>query len=135
VGKPVPLVYIGQSAQKQGVLGRLVQHISVGGTLLSRVQKAGVIAIEDITVIAVDLSKYQIFNGLHSLNRDALELNINRSMKAMGCKATVPFEVISYVSNSSRAFDGDIQRIADDVTAFICDEMPFFHEFTNAGAP
>jgi hypothetical protein len=126
IQKPTAFVYIGQSSQRQGALGRFVQHLDNEGTLVKRAREVGVTDFEEITVVAVDLTDYYIFNGLYSRKRDALEFLIHSSMKAKGCKSVIPFEVISYVSNCSLIHDVNIQRISEDVTQKICDEIPFF---------
>ena len=123
---PTAFAYIGQSAQKRGVLGRVTGHLGTDGTLMKRVKKAGVSNFENMTVVAMDLTEYSIFDGLYSRSRDALEFLIHSAMKAKGCKAHIPFEVISYVANCSLVHDVKIQKIAEEVTQKICDEIPFF---------
>jgi hypothetical protein len=125
--RPSAFVYIGQSAEKRGVLGRFIGHVSKDGTLMKKTKEAGVVDFEDVTVVAMDLTDYHIFDGLYSRSRTALEFLIHSSMKAKGCKANTPFEVISYVSNCSLIHDENIQRIAKEVTEKICKAIPFFN--------
>ena len=124
--RPVALVYIGQSGQKRGVLGRFLGHVDNDGTLIKKLREVGVSSFSDIAVVAMDLTEYKIFNDLYSMSREALEFLINSAMKAKGCKAKIPFEVISYVANRSLVHDFKIQEIAEEVTQKICDEIPFF---------
>ena len=125
---PTALVYIGQSAEKRGVLGRITNHLCSDGTLMKRVQDVGVLDFQNINVVAVDLTDYKIFDDLYSGKRNALEFWVNSRMKAKGCKSLIPFEVISHVANSSWIHDFKIQEIAEEVTQKICDEIPFFDE-------
>ena len=126
--KPTAFVYIGQSAQKRGVLGRFLEHTDNEGTLTKKAREAGVMDFKDITVVAIDLSDYKDFDGLYSRPRNALEFLVHTSMKAKGCKASIPFEVISYVTNSSLIHQDSIQKLAQEITDKICNETPFFKE-------
>jgi len=127
IEQPIALAYIGQTSQRQGVLGRFTEHLDDNGTLMKKAEEAGVANFENITVIAMDLTQYRIFNDLYSRPRGALEFLIHSSMKAKGCKAPIPFEVISYVANCSLVHDINIQKIAEEVTQNICDAIPFFN--------
>ena len=61
--RPTALVYIGQSAQKRGVLGRFLDHIEDDGTLMKRAREAGVSDFKDMAVVAMDLTDYKMWLG------------------------------------------------------------------------
>lgn len=124
VMKPKPLVYVGQTCQKNGVLGRFFQHMS-GGTLTEIMHENGIYEFEDISVTAVDLSEYEIFADIYSRKREALEFLIQREMKAAGCKTAMPFRVISRVYYNGEVSNHTIEKLAKQIVKDIIDEIPF----------
>lgn len=124
VMKPEPLVYVGQTCQKNGVLGRFYQHMS-GGTLIEIMKENGICEFEDVSVMAVDLSEYSIFNDVYSRKREALEYLIQREMKAQGCKTVIPFRVVSRVYHNSEVTDQEIQKLAQKIVKNIVGNSPF----------
>jgi len=131
IKNPTALVYIGQTSQKRGALGRFMQHIRTDGTLMKQVKAIGIVDIADVFVAAKDLTEYNIFEGVYSIPRNSLELLVQSTMKAKGCSSVIPFEVISTVANSSQIHDFEIQKIASDVTEMLCSEIPFFDNKQN----
>lgn len=123
--KPYPLLYVGQTSQRQGVLGRLLQHLDEEGTFRKRVLEAGVVEIEEIEVVTVDLSKYSDFANIYNRKQDALEFLIHCEMKSQGCKTKIPFEVISFVRNNNLVFDFDIQELSKIITYEVVKRLPF----------
>lgn len=122
--KPEPLVYVGQTCQKKGVLGRFHQHMS-DGTLTTIMKEKGINEFEEISVIAIDLSEYSIFNDVYNRKREALEYIIQREMKAEGCKTAIPFKVISRVYYNSEVVNQKIEKLAKKIVKNIIHKIPF----------
>lgn len=122
--KPEPLVYVGQTCQKNGVLGRFYQHMS-GGTLTEIMSENGIREFEDVSVLAIDLSEYSIFDDVYSRKREALEFLIQREMKVEGCKTPVPFKVVSRVYHNGEVSNHKIEKLAKRIVKNIIDKIPF----------
>ena len=75
--------------------------------------------------MAVDLSKYGIFNDVYNRKREALEYLIQREMKAAGCKTTIPFKVISRVDHNSAVSNFEIEKLAKEMVKDIINRIPF----------
>lgn len=125
VVKPYPLLYVGQTCQRQGVLGRFLQHLDEKGTFRKRALEAGVTEFEEIEVVTVDLSNYADLANVKNRKRDALEFLIHCEMKSQGCKTKIPFEVISFVRNNNLTFDFDIQELSKSITTNVIKKLPF----------
>lgn len=125
VMKPKPVVYVGQTCQKNGVLGRFFQHMTPGGTLTEIMSENEIYEFEDISVVAVDLSEYGIFNDVHSRKREALEFIIQREMKVEGCKSSIPFKVVSRVYHNSEVANHRLDKLAKQIVKNIITQIPF----------
>ncbi len=124
VMKPEPVAYVGQTCQRNGVLGRFFQHMS-GGTLTKIMKGNGIHEFEDVNVIAVDLSEYGIFEDVYSRKREALEFIIQREMKVEGCKSFIPFKVISRVYYNGEVKNPEIEWYAKQIVKKVIEESPF----------
>lgn len=124
VRQPEALVYVGQTCQKYGILARFYQHMS-GGTLTEKLNEIGIYSFEDITVMAIDLSGYLIFDDVYSRKREALEFLIQREMKVRGCKTKVPFKVVSQVDFNAEVYNRTIVLIAKNIMKSIGKSLPF----------
>jgi len=122
---PVPLLYVGQTCQRQGVLGRLLQHLDTNGTLRVRAIEAGIDEFQNVEIITLDLSDYLMFGDIHNRHREALEYLLHCEMKAQGCKTRIPFEVISYVRANRLTYDFDLQRMAKELVHEVVYKLPF----------
>lgn len=125
--KPLPLLYVGQTCQRQGVIGRLTQHLDDDGTLRKRAIDAGIADFETVSVFILDLTSYKEFNELHNRKRDALEYLMHCDMKAKGCKANQPFEVISNVRYNSLTLDFKLQKLSRELVDIVSNHLPFFN--------
>ena len=123
--KPKPIVYVGQTCQKNGVLGRFFQHMTPGGTLTEIMLENEIYEFEDISVVAVDLSEYGIFNDVYSRKREALEFIIQREMKVEGCKSSIPFKVVSRVYHNSEVANHRLDKLAKQIVKNIITQIPF----------
>lgn len=123
--KPVALLYVGQTCQRYGVLGRFFQHLEPDGTLRNRAIEAGIDDFENISIIAVDLSKHNKFGNAYNRYRDALEFLLHCEMKAKGCKSKIPFEVISNVRANIFVNDFELQKLSKEIANEIVDELPY----------
>ena len=117
VMKPRPVVYV--------ILGRFFQHMTPGGTLTGIMLENEIYEFEDISVVAVDLSEYGIFDDVYSRKREALEFIIQREMKVEGCKSSIPFKVVSRVYHNSEVANHRIDKLAKQIVKNIITQIPF----------
>lgn len=122
--KPEPIVYVGQTCQKNGVIGRFFQHMT-GGTLTEIMLKNGIDEFEEVSVIAVDLSEYSVFDDVYSRKREALEFLVQREMKVEGCKTLIPFKVVSTVYYNGEVSNYNVEKLAKEIVKNIIDKIPF----------
>ena len=96
-----------------------------GGTLTEIMLENEIYEFEDISVVAVDLSEYGIFNDVYSRKREALEFIIQREMKVEGCKSSIPFKVVSRVYHNSEVANHRLDKLAKQIVKNIITQIPF----------
>jgi len=110
-------VYVGQTRDNNGMLGRLSGHLKPNGTLSQRLIDKGIDNYGEMKIFACDLSGTDLFSDLYSRRRTALEYLVQIRLKVIGCEKTFPFEVISNVYDNDHIYDQQIINYADKIVA------------------
>lgn len=129
---PKPLVYIGETAAKNGPLGRLSSHMQVNGTFVKRCENSRVDITKidgDITMLAINLETHPVFCGdINKSNRCALEYFVNLLMEeySVADETTIPFDVISKTKIANRlALNNDFMALANEIAKDFYIQLPF----------
>lgn len=121
---PEAYVYVGETEDLNGALGRLAGHIKIQkpGTFITKFAENSALDISvlsDIRMIAFDVSEYQIFSGaVNKTKRRALEYLLHFKILGFSCDDSIlmPYTVISHVQAQER-------YISDVKIKEICDEL------------
>lgn len=132
ITSPRPIVYIGETAAKNGPLGRLSYHMQSNGTFVERCRDYQIDLVqidEDIHMLAVNLEAYPKYCGdANKTNRHALEYFVNMKMEEYGVseETTIPFEVVSRTTIATRlALEMSYQNLAEEIAYDFVLQLPF----------
>lgn len=132
-------LYIGETCEKFGALGRLARHLSYedsqnrkGATFLTNMQKKCGIddlrAINNLYFIAVDLREYGTFDGEASkTKRMGLEFLIRAEMQAFSSddKVIIPYEIVSTARRTRYSDKPECEKIAEEIVMEITKRIVF----------
>lgn len=127
------LVYVGQTASQQGVLGRAVQHVqrNPDGTLRKNAEaKMGLTleGIPDLTLSSFLLPRNREFVSTDKAYREAVEYLVQIGLLENRSKLSNPFTVISWVRSNDRTNIKMVVECANSIVAH------FLHEYENCTA-
>lgn len=120
--EPEGYVYVGETEDRNGAIGRLAGHIKVysPGTFISRYienSMESVSELKDIKMIAFDIGEYEIFSGdINKTKRRALEYLLHYSLLeySSSMEVFIPYNVISFVQAQERYInDKNIRMISE----------------------
>lgn len=111
------IVYVGQTNDKNAVLGRAIAHSSEKGTLRKRCLEQGVRLddVDDFILLSYNLPNKKIFTGVESSYRLAVEYKVQSIMHSLRGDLKPPFKLISKVTYTDHASNPNIVRIAQDI--------------------
>lgn len=77
------LIYIGETNDRRGVLGRAYQHVNSKGTLRERVFYHGydLDVVSDFILLSYELPEHRDYTGIESAFRDAVEYLVQKKLK------------------------------------------------------
>ncbi|WP_020375129.1 hypothetical protein [Sulfobacillus thermosulfidooxidans] len=109
-------VYVGETADALGILGRIHGHLTSGGTLRQRLEayEYSIRSVDELgrmTIVIVDLIEFDPQAQLVLLRR-ALEYLVQQALRTIGCQTETQFVVISTVRPTERIYDKDVRDIA-----------------------
>lgn len=122
VSKEMRVVYVGQTNEKNAVIGRAIGHISENGTLRKRCFEEGLVLenIDDFMLLSYELPNEKRFISVESSFRLAVEYLVQVKLHEVRAKLNPIFKIISKVTYTDCASDNNIIKIADDiVTDFV----------------
>lgn len=110
-------VYIGQTNDRNGVIGRLAGHVSPGGTFRTRLSDEGVLLdhIADLHVFAFCLPNEPRFTGIDRSYREGVEHLVQKRLHTLRADLNPPMQIVSYVEYNPAAEQPSVKRIADQV--------------------
>lgn len=119
------VLYVGQTNQVGGVLGRLGQHLSEAGTFRSRVENILGLRLADtdcVWCVAVPLPQTRRFESRASDGREAVEHLVEESLRRGVCQE---FQLVSVGRTTPKPSDvlEDVRGIAAEVTQQISESI------------
>lgn len=132
ISDPMPIVYIGETAAKNGPLGRLSGHMQENGTFLQKCEKKSVDITKiknNIVMLTVELNDYPDFCGeANKSNRRAIEYFVDMCMEeySVADETTIPFDVVSKTKIAKRyALNSEYQKLGDEIARLFYSQLPF----------
>jgi hypothetical protein len=115
-------LYIGQTNDQCGVIGRLAEHVGPRGTLRARLYDEGLHLneIEDLQVFAYRLPNDLRYVGADRAHREGVEHLVQKRLHALRGDLTPPMKIVSYVRYNPAAELPDVKHVADQlIIAFV----------------
>lgn len=118
VSKSNKFIYVGQTNDKSGTLGRAVGHLRHDGTFRKRCEeKVGVYLekVDDLTLYSFPLPSEQKFIGAESSYREAIEYLVQSKLILKRGKGNPMYLIISWVRTSDRTNESIVQSISENI--------------------
>ena len=115
-------LYIGQTNEQCGVIGRLAGHVGARGTLRMRLLDEGIELdeIEDLRVFAYRLPNDLRYIGIDSSHREGVEHLVQKRLHTLRGDLTPPMKIVSNVEYNAAADLAHVKAIADQlITTFL----------------
>lgn len=134
---PEAFVYVGETEDLNGAIGRLAGHIKLNnpGTFIKKFMENSnydVSCLKDIHMIAFDISEHEIFTGeINKTRRRALEYLLHFKILGFSCDDSVkiPYTVVSHVQTQERFIsDRKINDICNEIFKEAIQLLPYSEE-------
>lgn len=131
---PEGVVYIGETGARNGILGRLSNHMTKGeGTFIRKCYEKKNINLDEINgnihMIAFNLKEYPDLCGdVNRPNHRALEYFVQNKLEeySVAESTIIPYDVVSWVRIAQRfALNENYIRIAEEVADAFYAKLPF----------
>lgn len=112
------LVYVGETNNINGVIGRANQHVSSGaGTLYNRVYDEGydLYEIEDFVLLSYPLPREKKYLSEETSYRISVEYLVQKGLIEKRIDSTKPYKLISYVTPGVHTGKKSVQHIASGI--------------------
>lgn len=116
--KKEKLVYVGQTNNYQGVIGRALQHIEPEtGTLYKRVEDFGykLTDIEDFVLLSYPLPREKAYLSSDTSYRISVEYLVQKGLIASKIKSKTPYKLISNVTAGQYTDLKSVQNISKEI--------------------
>jgi hypothetical protein len=118
VSKTEKLVYVGQTNEKFGTLGRGYSHIQTSGTLRCRCEERVGLSleqIEDLNLFSYPLPNEPEYISIESSYRLAVEYLVQSKLYEKRKELSPTFQIISNISTNERTSNSKVMKIADSI--------------------
>lgn len=112
------IMYVGETNNYLGILGRAYQHIQEGGTLYNNVEKMigmCIYNIKDLRLLNFPLPENKKFTSRCSIYREAVEYLVQKFIIENREKLKVQFRLISNVKSNDMVNKSYVISIAEDI--------------------
>ncbi len=112
-------LYIGQTNDRHGVIGRFAAHIGSQGTLRARLMEIGIDlnSVGDLNLFAYCLPNDARFISLEKTHREGVEYLVQSRLYRARGKTIPAMQIVSNVMPSGAAALPHIQRTAENIVA------------------
>lgn len=112
------LVYVGQTNNKNGVIGRASQHVQKGGTLYERCYDCGyeLNEINDFILLSFPLPREKNFLSEETSFRNSVEFLVQHNLLVLNSKVKRKYKLISYVEPGQYTNHYRIKQLANDIS-------------------
>ena len=120
VSKQWRVVYVGQTNDPAGTLGRAAGHVAPGGSLRKRFYETVALPLEradDLVLLSYPMPARAEYQSRASSYRLAVEYLVQAAMWEVRTRVTPTFTVISAVATNARTRDADVGRLAAEIVA------------------
>lgn len=111
------LVYVGETNNIHGVVGRADQHVSKGGTLYCRLHDAGyeLEELEDLILLSYPLPREKKFMSEETAYRISVEYLVQKNLLRKRIDSHNPYKLISNVTPGPHVSMKRINKIAENI--------------------
>lgn len=112
------LVYVGETNNKSGVIGRANQHIKKGGTLYERCYERGfdLNEIEDFILLSFPLPREKRFLSEDTGYRISVEYLVQHNLIEKNNRAIRKYKIISNITTGPYTNIDKIKKIAEEIS-------------------
>ncbi len=118
VSKRWRVVYVGQTNEAVGTLGRAASHLGEEGTFrrcFIATTNAAVEQASDLVLLSFALPTESRYRSLESAYREAVEYNVQWGLQRLRARLNPSFRVISTVRYFPQAEDPTVMRVSDAI--------------------
>ena len=115
--KSTQLVYVGETNNKHGVVGRANQHVDNSGTLYNRVYDKGydLYQIEDFVLLSYPLPREKRYLSEETSYRISVEYLVQKKLTENKIKSNTFYTLVSNVQVGPHIDLVSVQKIADEI--------------------
>jgi hypothetical protein len=127
ISKRWQVIYVGQTNDRRGSLGRAYGHVSRDGTLRMRFEESIGMTLEvadDLVLISFPLPRKPEYTGEESSYREAIEYLVQIGLRDIRGKVKPTFSVISNVRAVERTSNPYLKSYADKIVAKFLEMYP-----------
>ncbi len=120
ISKKWKVVYVGQTNDMKGTLGRALAHVGVNGTLRTRFENEVGVKLEeanDLLLVSYPLPQSPEYIGIESSYREAIEYHVQAKLSDIRGNVNPRFKLISQVRYTARASNLIFEKYADEIVA------------------
>ena len=115
--KSTQLVYVGETNNRYGVVGRANQHVDSSGTLYRRVYDKGydLHQIEDFVLLSYPLPREKKYLSEETSYRISVEYLVQKKLTENKINSDTPYTLVSRVEVGPHTGLVSVQKIADEI--------------------
>lgn len=118
LSKKWKVIYVGQTNNCKGTIGRAIEHIGVDGTLRKRFKEKIGLNLEvskDLYLLSFPLPQEKRYISLESSYRLAVEYNVQIGLRECRSSLNPVYDVISKVTYTDVASKHNVKELAEDI--------------------
>ena len=115
--KKYNIIYVGQTCEQNGALGRLCGHLANNGTFRSKVYETGynIDEISDLSLCVYRLPNVAYFSSAERTYREGVEFLVQKRLRDISGELSPYLKVVSWVKYNDSASLPEIKKVAKSV--------------------
>jgi hypothetical protein len=129
ISKKYQVIYVGQTNDRRGSLGRALSHVREQGTLRIRFEEEVGVKLEtadDLMLVSYPLPREPEYTGEESSYREAVEYLVQIGLRDIRGNVQPKFNLISFVRTGGRVSTPLIKKYAEEITSNFLETYPKF---------
>ncbi|MWC31079.1 hypothetical protein [Paenibacillus sp. MMS18-CY102] len=118
LSKAYRAIYVGETNDRRGTIGRFRAHIGSSGTFRKRFEERigeDIEQIDDLILLSYLLPTDQLFTGVASTHRQSVEYLVQVKLIEMRAGLIKPFKVVSEVRTFSTTSEKRVEKLAEAI--------------------
>lgn len=120
ISKAWRVIYVGQTNDKCGTLGRASSHVQKNGTLRTRFEEEAGINLEkatDLILLSYALPNKREFLSTESSYRESVEYLVQIKLRDIRADMSPSFNLISKIRTTSRSSNATLAKYAEEIVS------------------